>query len=374
MCYSTKLPAGLTCVFKVSLEGSSRQTDRLKIISQIHYFSRMSVQDAQRHMAYLRVVFSSTVVPIGMTGNLVAWYIFSQKALNSKDSRHGHMNGLLCFFNMLALSSSVFITQFLPFFGISLNKISDSSCKIVNLWLRFTLQVPSCHQCLVTFLFYLSIRYPSRSKFMYEKKFIARCMIIMCVFIIVVNIEYFWYFLQYTYTTTTYHDSVSNQTVNITIEATRTCGSDYLTGMAADYIHILMRVFIPFFILFFFNTLILRIVSKTKRNISDPRAVLNNSTNKTANEVRFGRILIFLNFLFLVMFLPWAMSFIISNSLTSQGVRFTNLIDGANDPQLIYFYNISYCLSFCYNASPCFVNLSKNLIMILSVCQLKPFF
>lgn len=320
----------------------------------------MSLQTAQDNMAYLRVVFSGTVVPIGIVTNILAWYIFSRKALNSKDVKHGHMNGLLCFFNMLALSSSILLTQFLPFFNIYLVRLSDPACKLFNLWLRFTLQVPSCHQCLVTFLFYLSIKYPAKSKFMYEKGFILKSMTVMFAFVLLANSEYFWYYLTITLTTSTYYDPVLNQTMNQTVVSSVTCGSGYIAAMAGDYINILMRCFLPFIILLVLNTLILQQVAKTKRNISDPGSLQAAQNKKNKNEVRFGRILLFLNFLFLIMYLPWACSFIASYALSNSGVRLTNLNDGSNNIGLLYFYNIAYCLSFCYNSSPFFVNLGKN--------------
>lgn len=125
-------------------------------------------------------------------------------------------------------------------------------------------------------------------------------------------------------------------------------------------------MFIPFLILLLLNVLILHRVSKAKRNISDPRSLHGSVIKHSANDTRFGRVLIFLNFLFLFMYLPWALSFIISYALTSQGVRLTTVIEGSNDIELMYLYNVSYCLSFAYNASPFFVNLSKLIFSTIS--------
>lgn len=217
------------------------------------------------------------------------------------------------------------------------------------------LLAPSWHQCLISLLFYLSIKYPTKSRFMYKTKFIAASMTIMILGLILLNMENFWFYLDGYFKTTYSFDSSTNRTVNKTVYVTTACTASVQLSMASDFVNIFSRSFIPFIILTVLTGLLLYHVAKVRRNITDS----TNTKKNGKSQVRFGRILIFLNILFLVLYLPWALSFIISYTITSRGVRLTSAGD-STDPNILYFYNISLCLSYCFNASPFFVNLAFN--------------
>lgn len=303
--------------------------------------------------AYLRLIFSATVVPLGILANLVAMYIFSQKSLNSRNTKHGYLNAFFCFLNILALTVPIMFSQLLPFFNIVLTNYSSIACKIFSVWDRSILQAPSFHQCLISIFFYTDLRNPTRSKALYRSKNIAKAMILMVIVLIGVNLEYLWFYVLHTYSTVQIFNSSLNHTVNITVKVGSVCTGDILLTEVSDYVNIMCRVFIPFLVLFILSVLIIRQVNRSNR------LVISLAYSRRKSELRFGRVLISTNCVFLIFYLPWALSFIISYTLTNNAVRLTSLVNG-NNKALLYVYNISLCLAYTFHATPLLVNLAVN--------------
>jgi hypothetical protein len=99
------------------------------------------------------------IFPIGLILNGLQLYVFSKKELNSKTNM-GSMHALLSFFNILAIIFSILLTQLLPFLGIDIKTFTRFGCKFLSFLQRVSLDIPSFQQVLITFQFYMSIRFP----------------------------------------------------------------------------------------------------------------------------------------------------------------------------------------------------------------------
>ena len=136
--------------------------------------------------------FSITVVPIGIVINILSIFIFKRKSLN-KNTNMGYMYSTLSLFNICALMNSILFTQFLPYFDIDITSYSEYGCKFLNLWRRFAKQSPSIHQILIAFMFYFSVKQPNRSRFIQDKRVIAKIMCLNAIVILIVNSLYLFF-------------------------------------------------------------------------------------------------------------------------------------------------------------------------------------
>lgn len=344
----------------------------------------------------LRLYFSLTVVPIGMVTDLLAAAIFCTRPLNTKDTKHGYMNALFCFYQFLGLTNSTLSFQTLPYYNIYIQRFSAFWCMFFNFLIRIFQQAASFQQVLISLIFFLTIYFPSKSKFFNSGRFVSFSVFVSWVIMVLVNIEYFWFYL--TYTNTNQSVSTPNGTYYVTVSNIAGCtGGSYL-NQVSDIVNITFRTFVPFAVLLIFNILIIRRISKSKKNLSNNKvaAALNPNTTtiatttnnvtttiassnasaakkKTRGDTKFGRFIIAWNFFFLIMYFPWALSFIISYALTNRGIRLSNLSSGSNNTSLVYLYNISLCIAYLYNASPLFMNLIFNRLFRMEVFNLFRF-
>lgn len=304
----------------------------------------------------LGLVYSVTFLPLGIAFNMVSIYIFCQKKLN-KNTQNGRLNAFLCLFNIFALSNSFLFTQFLPYFNIYLIDQSHFACTFLNVWRRFALQSPSFQQVLITVLFYLNVRFPNKLKFLKKKFFLMEAIIFMSLAIFLINIEYFWFEYRKANDSSLINYDELNLSANSTSFSYMICQADLTLSLISDVINILMRSFIPFIILLIFNILILKVVKSSSARIVNQ----NVDQRRSRNEMRFGKVIISVNFLLLLLYTPWTISFILNYSFTKSGLKASNIDKNANSlVGLTLSYNISLCITYLFNSSPFFINIIFN--------------
>jgi hypothetical protein len=99
------------------------------------------------------------IFPIGLFLNGLQLFVFSKRELNLKTNM-GSMHALLSFFNIMAIIFSILLTQLLPFLGINIKTYTNFGCKLLSFIQRVSLDIPSFQQVMITFQFYMSIRFP----------------------------------------------------------------------------------------------------------------------------------------------------------------------------------------------------------------------
>ena len=76
----------------------------------------------------------------------------------------------LAIFDSFCLMNSILLSQFLPSYNILFQQKSNFLCKTLRLWQRIALQIPSWIMVLITLDRYLNVCYPSKLKFIKNRK------------------------------------------------------------------------------------------------------------------------------------------------------------------------------------------------------------
>ena len=283
------------------------------------------------------------IFPSGILLNLVQIYIFSMQALNTK-TRIGYMHALLGCFNMSQLLYALIVQNILPlYFNVNLNELTDASCRVVNFIQELTLVIPSFQHVLITFQFYLSIKYP-KNYFAYQKsksKFILTSLI-MIALVVALNIEFLFYELK-----PIGNDSAINAS-NWTV--IYECNADFYLLLVSESMSVLLRYFLPFIINIFLNGLI---ILQVYRN----QVKLNRSVKSYKD---FFLSIVIINFIIFVFYLPWSIALILNMaSITPTFLR--PIIAATNMASSIAsFYKIGTSVSFIVCILPFFVYVYFN--------------
>jgi hypothetical protein len=330
----------------------------------------------------LNFYFSTCVVPIGLLLNICTAIIFSRKNLN-RNCYLGYLYSILCILNILALSNSIIITQLLPFYDIDLLIISDLSCKFLSLWRNFLLQCPSWQQAFVSFNLFMNVYFPKRFTFLKKPKILAIIITLMLFTILVINIEYLFFELGFGWGWTSVNPNANSSQTNRTQAANmsflvfqnrstngsigsrttiptstnsnqfrRRCRAYGALLIIADAINILMRNVVPFFIMLLINIAIISKIRKSKRTI--------NPNTKNNGSRSFIISILAINFLFLLLYLPWSVTFILANLLEGN----------INEPLISLYQNSTIAISYLNNLSPFLINLAFNKLFRLELYSL----
>jgi hypothetical protein len=200
------------------------------------------------------------IFPIGFILNLVSIYVFSDKTLNSK-SNMGYMHAFLCFFNLFPLVNPILLTQVLPRLSVYLVQHSNFLCKFLTFWQQFSLACPSFQQTVISFMFYLSVRFPIKYlNFQTNNKYLI-VIASMVSLLVLANMEQFFFRAELVYV-----NSTSNFSVNISYAYI--CYASPDLTFAAGISSVLLRSFLPFFIMLALNILILVHFKKNKLRLN----------------------------------------------------------------------------------------------------------
>lgn len=261
--------------------------------------------------------YSSVVIlPVGLVVNSLGVFVFLRKSLNNKTNM-GFLYSTLCICNIVALVTSIFVTQFLPFYGLTLATLNGFFCEFITIWKNFALQMPSFVQVLISLEMFVGVCYPNKFRYIRSNK--KRIMwLILCIFIcaLCLNLFYISYDLRTTTTATnvvsyinrtnsTTNKTVTERVTTITYSTRTRCSSvDLGLRFAADLINIALRNMIPFTIMLIVNILLTRkiIISRHKSN-----AKANESLKK---QYQFAISVLTINFLFLILYIPWSTTFV----------------------------------------------------------------
>ena len=249
-------------------------------------------------MKEIRFYFSVIVIPIGIALNSISFIIFIRKRLNHK-SIFGYLYAWQCIFDIISLLNELIFTIF-EYKDIEVIAHSRFTCKTLYGWVKYVTHLPSFQMILIALYFYVSIAYhKERMLFHKYKLYIVLFMIVFvtlinCVFIIYekeimeeIEISYF------------------NETINKTLvgyQIKYECKTEFILDFSLDWINLAMRDFIPFITIFLLNFLAIRFLFKSKTNV-------NSKIRK--KEFSFIISIFVANFIFLGIYLPWSIVFVI---------------------------------------------------------------
>ena len=249
-------------------------------------------------MKEIRFYFSVIVIPIGIALNSISFIIFIRKRLNHK-SIFGYLYAWQCIFDIISLLNELIFTIF-EYKDIEVIAHSRFTCKTLYGWVKYVTHLPSFQMILIALYFYVSIAYhKERMLFHKYKLYIVLFMIVFvtlinCVFIIYekeimeeIEISYF------------------NETINKTLvgyQIKYECKTEFILDFSLDWINLAMRDFIPFITIFLLNFLAIRFLFKSKTNV-------NSKIRK--KEFSFIMSIFVANFIFLGIYLPWSIVFVI---------------------------------------------------------------
>nr|QVK45696.1 G protein-coupled receptor [Proales similis] len=307
----------------------------------------------------LNYYFSVIVLPIGVVLNLVSFIVFLRKSLNNKTNM-GFLCAVLCGFNVVALTSGVIVNGLL-YFGIKVEEGSYQACQFFGVWNRWILHLPSFQQVFMSIDIYISVTYPNRFQKFRSKSSYAKLIVAMVVISFIVNILPFFNDFDSIYTTTSDQNNLTNITTNTTTSDS-TCSNLESLGLISDIINVLMRDLIPFSIMLVLNILMIKNLFKSKMALKTQRGTFKK-------EYQFSISVVAMNFVFLVIYTPWSITFLIY-----QVYRFNP--DLTNEYLLelfLLFQTVSNCLAYINNFSVFFINFIFNtlyrveLLLILKI-------
>lgn len=285
------------------------------------------------------------IFPVGLLLNGLQLFVFSRRELNSKTNM-GSMHALLSFFNILAIFFSILLTQLLPFLGIYIKNSSVFGCKFLSFLQRVSLDIPSFQQVLITFQFYMSIKFPLKFMAMQNsKKQYLIIILSMILFAVCENIGYFFFDLVVNDSNSTNANSTDNSSSLI---QTNVCFASFALIMGSGISSLIFRNFVPFTMMLIFNILIIYHVLKNHSKL--------NRTYRARGHKHFFISIMTINLIFFILYLPWSIAQIIVYVQYFFTARQSQTIDSG----VLYFYNVGWSISYLNYIFPFFVYYNCN--------------
>ena len=136
--------------------------------------------------------------------------------------------------------------------------------------------------------------------------------------------------------------------------------------LASDLINIINRAILPCILIFCFNALSLKKVIKMGKRL--------NHEKKSSN---FVKSVIIMNFVFVLIYLPWGIVFL-THHITNYSINDPNSLDMTSFVNYYYYqmiYSICDCISYLYFMAAFFLNLTFNALFrqeILIILKINP--
>lgn len=292
----------------------------------------------------IQLYFTVFTMPIGIVLNIITLIIFNRERLNRK-TNIGFLYVALCLFNIAALINQILVHS-LQYYGIDLTSLSSVSCKLLSLWNSFILQCPSFQLIVISTDVYASICYSHLSRSLLNRKFYLIAIVLMIFALLIANSIYLSFYMEYEFNMTGLQ--IQNKSSENTTEIVQFCSNSNVLDALSDLVNILMRDLIPFFVILTLNLLSIRALIKSKKILK--------TTGSFKREMNFIRSVLFMNFLFLIIYLPWSVSFVLYHTFHFISHMKLNL----NLATFNIFQAVCNCIAYLNNYSPFLVNLSFN--------------
>ena len=184
----------------------------------------------------------------GVPLNLVNIIVFTRLMLNKTNKTNMGFFGLCqSIVDMILLLYFSLIFRSAALFSVNLVRTSDSICKLLNFIRRLLTCSSSWMQVITTFgrFVYVIFEYRDRFKFMKQKRYLAAIIFGVLIILALSNIINLFYYL-----------------------SKGSCTADSSILIASDMLLIIIRLYIPIFLMIVFNIYMIRIVLQKSRNAS----------------------------------------------------------------------------------------------------------
>ena len=273
---------------------------------------------------YVDIIF----LPICIIFNSLSIFVFTRSQF-----RNNKFSFLSCWLIVFQTISFIgfFLFSFPPTVGQNLLHKSNFSCKMMIFARRVSGQIASWAQTICTFETFLEVKYLNKFN-LFKRKWLSLFLItiLMLIFLSVINSTNLLYHLNYKDKNKTQIECIAPNFDTV-----------------SDIISILMRNFLPFFVMLILNILIAKNIIQSKKKFQTRRT--------KRREFHFIFTTISMNIIFTLFFTPLSITYIIrilyKYNSSSTAIQIATI-------QLVY--NVNSALSFIYNALPFLINLLFN--------------
>lgn len=223
---------------------------------------------------------------IGVPGNLISLIIFVR--LIGKKTNMGFLYSCQCGIDLVSILINLFfILGSGILFNISASTLNDSSCKAYMFFRRYGLHVSAWMAVITSLDRYLFVLYEHRFTFMRKKLVLLAVILITFSLLVLINTPNLLYYLT----------------------PGRVCTATFDNVISLDIISILMRTYIPFILMGYFNYRIIRTFinkKRTMRNVS-----WSNIQNQKRKENEFTRAVLSFDAIYFITHFPLSVYFIL---------------------------------------------------------------
>lgn len=294
----------------------------------------------------IRFYFATTVLPIGIIFSTIAFSIFIKARLN-RNSIFGYLHAWLCVFDILSLSNEIIFAT-LAYLNIDAITYSTVTCKIIYGWVKYVNHLPSFQSVIIALYLYITICHQKRRDLIHKYKLFF--ILAMIGFVTFVDAFYSVYnknkaIVEYQITNRSFllRESIQSYSSNESY-----CEAPFLTDFFLDMTNVVMRDFIPFMLIFSFNFLSIKGFIRSRTTSCGIR--------RKRKENQFLYSIISSNFIFLGIYLPWAIVFILYHINDS----FTLFPDLINSDLFEITTTVFECLAYLNNMTCFFLNITFN--------------
>lgn len=283
----------------------------------------------------LNYYFFILLLPIGLTGNILSFYICNTKKLTR--TKLGFFIKLMAITNILKLLFMVFFQYSDIIFDYDLINYSDNWCKIIQYLRRIIRKLSPYIEILMTIDRFIALFYHKSRSFSITNSLFIKCFFGILVFFFII-------------------DSPNLFTYKLDLSIKK-CVPNPKTEFFNDISASIVRIFIPFTIMLSLNIILSRKIFKTKSKITSKKIRANFTIN-----------VISINFLFLILNLPLSI-FFVYKLIYLGPKKYSN-----NSNSLETIFTICYGISTLYYASLFFINfLSNKLFYRATINKIKYF-
>ncbi|RNA42969.1 FMRFamide receptor-like [Brachionus plicatilis] len=310
------------------------------------YISRITAISDSISFYYLLVI-----IPFGFFANILSIFIYTRPTMN-KETNTSFLYMCLSIMNIISLLNYTFIVRPRNIFGYTV----EMTCGLTGFIRRNIFNSTSWVQPIISFDRFLFVFYPVKCKQLGQKKNILFLMSLVLALIMITNSTNL---MSFAVVETTY-DNDTNQTV-----ISESCEQTKQVSLATDFIAILMRLYIPLFIMISLNSLVIRKLYQSKKKVkkSSSLPMVHVKSSKSLSQKTFSNkdykfitATLTMDFIFWIFYAPVSINITLSIIDTFTGIF--------KDPRARVNYrlysNVSQLFAFTYHSICIFLFIGFN--------------
>ena len=292
------------------------------------------------YIAYTQIIsdyinFYSGIIflPFGLVFNLFSIIVFTRAQF--QNNKKSFLSCWLIVIQTISLAIGFFMTYFLECIGIQFRSKTDFSCKIMLFARRVANQSASWAQTICTIESFLQVKYLNKFN-LFKRKWLSLFIItiLMLLLLSIINATNLFY-------------NLGLITINNNTQIQCPASNMLILETISDTISILMRNFIPSFLMLILNILIAKDLIQSKNKFHARR------TNK--REFHFISSIISMNCIFFIFYTPLSVVYVVFDIY-----KFNSSTSATQTATVQLIYNITSVISYIYSTLPFFINLFFN--------------